>query len=120
MANEITVNLSLSVTKGSIKRNIQPGAIQVDQTGYAYTDETVSVTTSEGTYTNTNIGDEGYVFLRNNTDSGQYIDIGFSTGVYGIRLYSSEVACVRLVPGVTMYHKANSVTQDLQITILEN
>lgn len=120
MANEITVNVSLGVRNGSMIDNFAPGALSFDQTaiggpfpGYQ------TIGTTEETIPTTEITTLGWAVFRN-LDTTNYIRIGFSTGVYGIRLEPGEVACFRLNPGASIFAIANTAACKLLVKIYQD
>lgn len=119
MANEITINLSMQVAKGNFSTSFAPGALQFDQTAIGAHMPIVDVGTTEETLSLGDVSTEGWIVMRN-LDSSNYIQLGFSTGVYGIRMEAGEVACFRMNPGLTIYAKANTSACKLQVIALED
>jgi hypothetical protein len=120
MANEITVNVSLGVRNGNLSDSFSPGALTFTQAaiggpypGYQ------TIGTTEETIPTTEITTLGWAVFRN-LDATNYIRIGFSTGVYGIRLEPGEVACFRLNPGVTIYAIADTAACKLLVKIYQD
>lgn len=120
MANEITVTVSLGVINGNLRDSFAPGALSFTQAaiggpypGYQ------TIGTSEETVPTTEITTLGWAVFRN-LDVTNYIEIGFSTGVYGIRLESGEVAVFRLNPGATIYAKANTAACKLLAKVYQD
>lgn len=112
MANEIRVTAGIAVTNGSLKVNVPAETVQVDQTtARGGGPGTVDVGTSEETI---GFGDivPGYVFVKN-LDDTNYVEVGFSTGVYGMRFEAGEIA-VFPMNGVTIYAKANTANCSVQ------
>lgn len=123
MANEIYFKLQGRYTPAN--SNTNPTAIGVvekyiNQTGVDHQAGTQSIgTTEESVSWSSDIGDEGYLFIRN-LDTTNYVQLGFSTGVYGIRLKAGEFALIRLEPGATLYAKANTATVNIQYVLYED
>lgn len=120
MANEINVNVSFGVRNGNMVDKFEPGSLTFTQAaiggpypGYQ------TIGTSEETIPTTEITTLGWAVFRN-LDATNYIEIGFSTGVYGIRLEAGEVACFRLNPGATIYAKANTAACKLLAKIYQD
>jgi hypothetical protein len=108
MANEITVSMSIRVVNGNANEAINVSSKQFTQAavggpapGY------VTVGTTEETISTSEIGTLGWCFMQN-LDATNYVRVGFSTGVYGIRLEAGEPALFRLNPGSTIYAIANT------------
>lgn len=93
---------------------------EITQTGVDHQAGTQSIGTTEETVGwSSDIGDEGYMFVKN-LDATNFVQIGFSTGVYGMRLYPGEFALFRLEPGATFYAKADTAAITLQYIVYEN
>ena len=108
MANEITVSASLRVTNGNLNESISTGTLQFTQAASGGpTPGYVTIGTSEESFTFPELTTEGWCYLKN-IDSTNYVQWGFSTGVYGGRLEANEFALFRLEPSVTLYMKANT------------
>lgn len=108
MANEITLSVHLAVSNGIVQF--------VESTGFKNFDQTTaggpaggekSIGTSEASVTFPDLTNEGFTFIKNN-DATNYVDIGFATGVYGLRLKPGEFCVLRLVPATTLYCLANT------------
>ena len=55
-----------------------------------------------------------------NLDATNYIEIGFSTTVYGLRLEAGEAIAFRLNPGATIYAKANTAACKLLCKVYQD
>lgn len=110
MANEGKVTVSMSATGGlatgslekSFDWSVSQGAAQLIQT----------IGTTEETITFTDIATNGVVTLQNE-DPTNYVSVGFSTGVYGIRLKPGSNGGgipieITLEPGAVLYAVANT------------
>ncbi len=120
MANEINLNVSLTVRNGSLSDKFEPGPISISQAaiggpypGYQ------TIGTTEETIPTSEITTLGWAVFRN-LDSTNYIELGFSTGVYGVRLKAGEIATFRLNPGTTIYAKANTAACKLLAKIYQD
>lgn len=108
-ANTLTIPTSIGVEEKFIT-----------QTGVDHQAGTLSIGTVEETVSwSTDIGDEGYIFLKN-LDTTNFVQLGFSTGVYGMKLKAGEIALFRLEPGVTLYAKADTAAVSLQYIVYED
>lgn len=120
MADEITLTWRNDITNG----NYSPGAImvsnqQIDQTAVGCAEGVQAIGTSEETLSTGDLSTYGWLFLRN-LDDTNYVQLGFSTGVYGCRLEAGECAMFRTEPAADMYLKANTAACDVQYRWLED
>lgn len=121
MADEIKIQTSVRLAKGAMKHEFTPAQLSLTQTGALVYDNTVSVGTTEETAGPTfgDIGTEGLCVVYN-LDSTNYVQVGFSTGVYGIRLRGgSAPAMFFLEPNATLYLKANTAACNVRIIVYE-
>lgn len=121
MADEIKFQTSLRLAKGAMKHEFTPAALSLTQTGALVYDNTVSVGTSEETAGPTfgDIGTEGLCVIYN-LDTTNYVQVGFSTGVYGMRLRGgSAPATFFLEPNATLYLKANTAACNVRVIVYE-
>lgn len=115
MANEIKVTAGLRALNGNLSIIVPSSTVQVDQTtARGGGPGTVDIGLSEETI---DFGDisAGFVHLRN-LDDTNYIDVGFSTGVYGIRLIAGSVAVFPKITSAAVYALANTAICKLQVT----
>lgn len=115
MANEITVTTGLSLLNGSLNVSRQATATRFDQTtARGGGPGTVDVGTTEESI---DFGDTvpGFVELKN-LDDTNFVQVGFSTGVYGFRLLAGGgPALFYLESGATLYVKADTATCRIQV-----
>ena len=120
MANEITVTAKLECTNGNLQTTVRPNAQKFDQTAVGAYDAVHSIATAEENVTTfQDLTTEGWCYLRN-LDATNYCQVGFSTGVYGIRLEAGESALFRCEPAVTLYLKSDTAACNVRIVVLEN
>ena len=120
MADEITIRASLRVDNGNFYYTFDPGALTFDQaTAGGGNPGSVDIGTVEETISLGDISTNGWCIARN-LDAANYVEIGFSTGVYGIRLEAGEVMLFRLNPGATIYAKANTATCKVAVAVIED
>ncbi len=106
MANEGTVTISLGATGGISTGTLTKRFDWVVSQGQSVFTQTVGTTEepmSSFVYTATN----GYIAIKNE-DATNYVQIGFSAGVYGIRLKAGMLAVMFLEPGAAPVWKANT------------
>ena len=108
MANEITVTTGISVLNGNSSFHQQTKTKAIDQAAIGGPSPgAISVGTAEESTAFPELTTEGWLFMQNN-DATNYVQWGFSTGVYGGRLKAGESALFRMEPGLTLYLKANT------------
>jgi hypothetical protein len=122
MANEITITTQLSrrhATATSDTHDTQLLMKRFDQSGVGCDDRKHSIGTAEESITFTDIATNGFVWMHN-LDTTNYVQWGFSTGVYGGRLKASHTAGPFFVePGATLYLKANTAACRVRIVHYE-
>lgn len=114
MANEIKITTGMQCLNGNLNITIPSQTISVNQTtAGGGNPATVSVGTSEETI---NFGDitARYVHMRN-LDATNFVEIGFSTGVYGVKLLAGETALFPLLTTATVYAKSDTASVSMQI-----
>lgn len=121
MATHITIQQAVRLSKGAMKHEFTPPQLSLEQTGALVYDNTVSVGTSEETAGPSfgDIGTEGLCVIYN-LDATNYVQVGFATGVYGVRLRGGSAPAVFfLEPGSTLYLKANAEACNVRIIVYE-
>lgn len=121
MADEIKIQQSVRLAKGAMKHEFTPPQLSLTQTGALVYDNTVSVGTTEETAGPSfgDIGTEGLCIIYN-LDTTNYVQVGFATGVYGMRLRgASAPALFFLEPNATLYLKANTAACNVRIIVYE-
>lgn len=119
MANEITIAVSVSLSKGNLARRVDTRKA-IDQTGAGVYHNTVSVGTAEESIaTFGDITTEGLIYLRN-LDTTNYVQWGFSTTVYGGRMAPGMVAGpFQAEPGLELFLKANTAACLVEVFVAE-
>ena len=121
MADEIKITQSVRLVKSALKHEFTPPQLSLTMTGSLVYDVTTSVGTSEETAGPTfgDIGTEGLCIIYN-LDSANYVQVGFATGVYGMRLYGGWApATFTLEPNATLYLKANTASCNVRVIVYE-
>lgn len=123
MANEITLSASVRYAPDtfSAREIFAERNKQFDQTTKRRLGDTRNVGTSEETITldANDITTPGLLMLYN-ADATNYVQIGFATGVYPLRLAADQFAVMWLDGSVTtLYVKANTAAVDLDWQVLE-
>ena len=68
----------------------------------------ITATTSEGSLDLSGFDASGYIVMRNN-DAVNFVDVGFETGVYPIRIPALQTQPIHLNPASdTIFHKADT------------
>lgn len=120
MANEIAVNVSANVSNGNLKFTFSPGTVYVDQAAVGGpTPGQVVVGTTEETISLAELTTYGWVFIQN-LDSTNFVEWGFSAGVYGGKLEPGEVALFRLKHGASLRMKADTAACKVLVYALED
>ena len=118
MPNEISITTALRLTNGLLNVPSTQKTTQFDQTtARGGGPGVVDVGTSEETIA---FGDcvPGWVEMEN-LDETNYVEVGFSTTVYGIRLVASGGRCLfYLNTSATVYVKANTAACKVRVTSL--
>ena len=119
MANELKVVTQLTCTNGNLDYQGKSLSTNFDQSTARAGTFTVDVGTSEETVT---LGDLSPGFCRViNLDSTNYVELGFSTGVYGIKLRANKgVALFERNGSSTIYVKANTAACKIQFEALNS
>lgn len=121
MANEIKILQSVRLAKGAMKHEFTPPQLSLTQTGTLVYDNTLSIGTAEETAGPAfgDIGTEGLCIIYN-LDTTNYVQVGFATTVYGMRLRgASAPAMFFLEPNATLYLKANTAACNVRIIVYE-
>ena len=121
MANEIKILQSLRLLKSTLKNEFTPPQLSLTMTGSLVYDVTTSVGTAEETAGPSfgDIGTEGFCVIYN-LDSTNYVQVGFATTVYGMRLRgASAPAMFFLEPNATIYLKANTAACNVRVIVYE-
>ena len=129
MANEIRLVTKMNLAQGNFTYVWNPGLylpndeLFYNLTGSPNSDSGLQTCTTSGTnFTLTNVTTAGYVGLRN-TDSTNYIDIGYDdSGTLRdlIRLKAGEVCMFRLQPARTIRGKANTASVIVEYMIFQD
>lgn len=124
MADEITINLRLQVTKGNLTHREDPGVLSVTMTGSNGTggiQNIVAGGTAGETLTMGDTGTAGWSFFRN-TDSVNFVEIGIQVaGTFYpfVKLKAGESCLLRLGTN-TPYARSNTATTNLQYFIVSD
>lgn len=120
MANEITITSTLNVTNGEATDDFRASGVQFDQAASGGWKSIQSIGTTEESITS--FGDvttEGWCVLKN-LDTTNYVQVGFSTTVYGIRLEATEHAVFRMEPSADLFLKANTAACKVLVWVIED
>jgi len=120
MADEVKVTAKIKVTNGNYISKIVPTEHSFDQAAAGAYDVVNNIgTTEESIGTFGDLTTEGWCYIRN-LDATNYVQVGFSTTVYGIRLEAGEMALFRCEPSLTLYLKANTAACDVRVVVFED
>lgn len=108
MAAEIQITAGISVRKGNLSFEVPSTTYTADMTGTGGpTPGFINVGTTEESTAFPELTTEGMLYMKN-LDTTNYVQWGFSTGVYGGRIKPGETAGpFRMEPGLTLFLKAN-------------
>ena len=121
MADEIKITQSLRLVKSALKHEFTPPQLSLTMTGGLVYDVTQSVGTTEETAGPAfgDIGTEGLCVIYN-LDPTNYVQVGFATTVYGMRLRGGSAPAMFFIePGATLYLKANTAACNVRIIVYE-
>jgi hypothetical protein len=120
MANEITITHRLQQLNGQFKHEHSPSTIRVTQTAPGYIDQIISVGTTEESISFGDLSTVGIVELVN-MDATNYVEVGFSTGVYGDKLTAAKYIPHRYERNgsATFYVKANTAACKVRVIAYE-
>lgn len=120
MANEITLNARLQLSNGVLVTDFNPGRIQITQTTQLAFDSVRTITTAEVDVTLTGLTTPHVVMLYN-LDATNYVEAGFVTTVYGLRLYPSSIPSIfEINTSYThIFLKANTASCKVRIMAME-
>ena len=120
MADELTINLSMSLVKGNVSMSRSDKlTVDVTGTGLIHNVQNIGFAAAEALTVAADIGTEGYMFCRN-IDATNFVYIGpDSTGIVNfIKLLPTEIAMFRLATG-TIMAQADTAAVDLEYWIIE-
>ncbi len=119
MANEITVNAFIQVANGNLRDKFEVGNKSVDQAAVGGpTPGYVTIGTTEEEVAFGELSTKGYCAMQN-LSATNFVEWGFSTGVYGGRLKPGEVAILRL-NATSLFLRANTAACKMVIKGYEN
>jgi uncharacterized membrane protein len=122
MANEITITTQMRrqhATKANDNHTTQMHQKSYTQAATGQDDRKHTIGTSEESISFTDIATNGWVWLYNE-DTTNFVDWGFSTGVYGGQMLAGDMAGpFRLKAGATLYLKADTAACKVRIVHYE-
>jgi hypothetical protein len=123
MADQIEFRAALKFTKGELKHTVEQTLKQVTTLGKRVYDVVLTVGTTEESVGPSfgDINTEG-IFWIMNMDATNFVEMGYSTGVYGQYLYPTDTgipAVGYLKPNATIYLKANTAACEVRVIVYE-
>ena len=120
MANEIRISASMNVDNGNLSFSQNYGTKSYDQTNIGGpTPGMIEVGTVEESETFAELTTPGWVTIQN-LDDTNFVEWGFSTGVYGGKLMAGETAGpFRLNASAALFLKADTAACRVVINALE-
>lgn len=121
MADEIRISASMSVENGNLSFSQNYGSKSYDQTNIGGpTPGMVEIGTAEETQAFSELTTPGWVTIQN-LDDTNFVQWGFSAGVYGGKLLAGDTAGpFRLNGSTTLYLKADTAACRVVINALES
>lgn len=116
MADELSVNITLSYTKNGVAHRLQLVDL-VDVSGNAAIRNVRTVATTDETLALGDVATIGYVYLHN-LDATNYCDFGSDGSSYPLRLKPGEHAVVRW-NAAALHAKAHTSTTKIESWIIE-
>jgi len=117
MADELSINATISFSKGGAKVNRSESA-SVTVTGDSFIHNVQSIDTSEEVVLEgTDLGTPGYMWIKN-LDATNYVDVGL-TGAYQVRLKAGEIALYRVASSAAIYALANTGACLVEYVLIE-
>jgi hypothetical protein len=122
MANEISVNLSISVNKNGAKFD-RSESFKDDMTGDAWTTGIVDIVEAGVQLTELDVGTYGWIFVKNLGSSNTlYVDIQSSQNTADdslCRLYGGESTILKSAGLTALWADSSSGTQAVEYAIIE-
>ena len=114
---------TLTVQAGFVDSNVTMArntSKQVTVAGNAFDYRVIDVTTGEFTFTiSTEVGNAGYCYVRN-TDATNYVQLGFATGSYFIRLLAGQAGIFPIEPAqAALFLLADTATCECEVYVHE-
>jgi len=119
MANEITINLKMSVANGFLTQRMDPGTLFADMSGTAAAGGAQDIGTTGETITVGDVSTAGYAYFRN-CGPTNFVELGTGTSgsfVAFAKLKAGEAAIIRLGTNAPTA-RANTAAVKLQYLIL--
>jgi hypothetical protein len=119
MANEITINLKMSVANGFLTQRMDPGTLFADMSGTAAAGGAQDIGTTGETITVGDVATAGYAYFRN-CGPTNFVELGTGTAgsfVAFAKLKAGEAAIIRLGTNAPTA-RANTAAVKLQYLIL--
>lgn len=118
MANELTINVNLSLSKGNLRESVAPGALTYTVSGTKIVRAVQSIGTTDEALGLGEISSLGYLYIRNN-DTTNYVEVGVDGTNYVVKLKAGEVALFR-VDGAAVHAKANTAACSCEYLLIED
>ena len=127
MADEIQLQVSLSVSKGGAKSSIALKTIKVDMAGDNFVNKTQTIATSAEAIEVGDISTLGWLIVGN-LDATNFVQIGIDSGGFvpfvNLKAAAAEAdqewAVFRLTPGITLQAQADTAATLIQYMLIED
>lgn len=121
MANEISITVTGTLTNGNLRRRIEPGTKQINQTAQGHDGGTVALTTAITQITVGSVTTLGWAFFQNVSASGViYLGPHSTTLVPAHELRAGEHVTGRLIAGTTMAARTVSGAANLLVELWQD
>ena len=114
------LDVQATLTNSTTNETLSVRPDEITTTGNHEDSGRIEIATSETTHTiSTDIGNAGYSIWVNR-DATNYVELGFATGNYPVKLLAGQVALIPLADATaTIYLRANTAACDVQFKIYE-
>lgn len=119
MADEISLNISLQVTKDAQTIAWAPGSQTYDQSAIGAAHNIVVCPTSAAVAISFGSVSTPGIVTYHNLDSANYVTVSTSGGAFG-RIKAGEIGSFRLDPSVSLFAQANTASVKCEFLILED
>ena len=121
MADEIKINLTVTVENGSYKDRFVPGQLAITQSTQGAASGILSIGTAAETVAFTDVTTEG-ILICQNLDATNFIELGpDSTGIQDfVKLKAGEFFIGRIKPGITVKAQADTAACKMYYLLLSD
>ena len=119
MADEFRIVKQVTLTNGNDKFDFSPAVHTPNQSAVGRSEVIYNIGTSEESITSfSEISTQGRCIIHN-LDTTNFVDIGFSTGVYGMSLEANDFIEFKMKDGADLFLKADTASVEVRIVVFE-